>query len=84
MYKNKTFLAMIPARGGSKRLLKKNVLDLCGKPLIAWTIEAGLNSKYIDKVVVTSDDNQILGISKQFGAETIKRQKKICKTIMNP
>jgi CMP-N,N'-diacetyllegionaminic acid synthase len=73
MYKNKTFLAIIPARGGSKRLLKKNVLDLCGKPLIAWSIEAGLNSKYIDKVVVTSDDDQILGISKQFGAETIKR-----------
>jgi len=73
MYQNKTFLAIIPARGGSKRLPRKNVLDLCGKPLIAWSIEAGLNSKYVDKVFVTSDDDEILDISKKFGAETIKR-----------
>lgn len=73
MYKNKTFLAIIPARGGSKRLPRKNVLDLCGKPLIAHTIETGLKSKYIDKVIVSSDDNEILEISKKFGAETIKR-----------
>lgn len=70
--KNK-FLAIIPARGGSKRLPRKNVLDLCGKPLIAYSIEAGLQSKYIDKVVVSSDDEEILQISKKFGAETIKR-----------
>lgn len=73
MYKDKTFLAIIPARGGSKRLPRKNVLDLCGKPLIAWSIEAGLKSKYIDKVVVSSDDYEILETSKKFGAETIKR-----------
>lgn len=73
MYTNKTFLAIIPARGGSKRLPRKNILDLCGKPLIAWSIKAGLNSKYIDKVVVSSDDDDILNISLNFGAETIKR-----------
>jgi len=73
MYKDKTFLAIIPARGGSKRLPRKNILDLNGKPLIAWSIEAGLKSKYIDKVVVTSDDNEILNISKIYGADTIKR-----------
>ncbi|WP_141053994.1 acylneuraminate cytidylyltransferase family protein [Aliarcobacter cryaerophilus] len=73
MYENKTFLAIIPARGGSKRLPRKNILDLCGKPLIAWSIKAGLNSKYIDKVVVSSDDDEILNISLNFGAETIKR-----------
>ncbi len=73
MYKNKTFLAIIPARGGSKRLLRKNVLDLAGKPLIAWSIEAGLNSNFIDKVIVTSDDEEILKISKEFGADTITR-----------
>ena len=73
MYKDKTFLAIIPARGGSKRLPRKNVLDLNGKPLIAWSIEAGLSSKYIDKVVVSSDDDEILEISKKFGSETIKR-----------
>ncbi len=73
MYKNKTFLAIIPARGGSKRLPRKNILDLRGKPLIGWSIEAALKSKYIDKVVVTSDDNEILSIAKQFGCSTIKR-----------
>ena len=73
MYKNKTFLAIIPARGGSKRLPRKNVLDLCGKPLIAWSIEAGLNSQYIDKLVVSSDDDEILATSENFGANTIKR-----------
>ena len=73
MYKNKTFLAIIPARGGSKRLPRKNVLDLNGKPLIAYSIEAGLNSKYIDKVIVTSDDEEILIISKVYGANTIQR-----------
>lgn len=73
MYKNKSFLAIIPARGGSKRLPRKNILDLCGKPLIAYTIEAGLKSRYIDKVLVTSDDNEILAISEKFGSETIKR-----------
>lgn len=73
MYKEKTLLAIIPARGGSKRLSRKNVLDLCGKPLIAWTIEAGLKSKYIDKVLVSSDDEEILNLSKQHGAEIIKR-----------
>ncbi|MDQ7047920.1 MAG: acylneuraminate cytidylyltransferase family protein [Sulfurovum sp.] len=73
MLNGKTFLAIIPARGGSKRLPRKNVLDLAGKPLIAWTIKAGLKSKYIDKVIVTSDDDEILDIAKQFGSGTIKR-----------
>ncbi len=73
MYKNKTFLAIIPARGGSKRLPRKNVLELKGKPLIEWSIEAGLNSNYIDNVVVSSDDEEILSIAKKSGANTIKR-----------
>jgi CMP-N,N'-diacetyllegionaminic acid synthase len=47
MYKNKTFLAIIPARGGSKRLPRKNILNLNAKPLIAYSIEASLKSKYI-------------------------------------
>ena len=73
MLNNQTFLAIIPARGGSKRLPRKNILDLAGKPLIAWTIEAGVKNKYIDKVAVTSDDDEILEISKHYGAEIIKR-----------
>jgi len=73
MYQNKTFLAIIPARGGSKRLPRKNVEDLCGKPLIAWSIEAGLKSKYIDKVVVSSDDEEILNTASKLRIDTIKR-----------
>ncbi|GGD41416.1 hypothetical protein GCM10012288_14410 [Malaciobacter pacificus] len=67
------FLAIIPARGGSKRLPRKNVLDLSGKPLIVWSIEAGLKSKYISDVVVSSDDEEILEIAKESNAKTIKR-----------
>ncbi len=73
MFKNKTFLAIIPARGGSKRLPRKNILSLCGKPLISWSIEAGLKSKYIDKVVVSSDDTEILNISNELKVQVIKR-----------
>jgi len=68
MYKNKTFLAIIAARGGSKRLPKKNILNLAGKPLISWTIEAGIGSKYIDEVMVTTDSKEIYHISKEYGA----------------
>ena len=77
MYQNKKFLAIIPARGGSKRLPRKNVLELAGKPIIGWSIEAGLQSQYIDKVIVTSDDNEILNIAKQFGSDIIKRPEKL-------
>ncbi len=73
MYKDKTFLAIIPARGGSKRLPRKNILDLAGKPLIAWSIEAGLNSQYLDKVIVSSDDDEILNVAKKYGSDIIKR-----------
>ena len=73
MNKERTFLVIIPARGGSKRLPRKNILDLNGKPLIAYSIEAGLQSKYIDKVIVSSDDNEILEIAAKYKAETIKR-----------
>ena len=73
MFNNKTFLAIIPARGGSKRLPGKNLLDLNAKPLIAWSIEAGLESKYIDNVIVSSDDDEILKVSKEYGAEVLCR-----------
>ena len=73
MYKNKSILAVIPARGQSKRLPRKNILDLNGKPLIVWSINAGLESKYIDKVVVTSDDKEIIQISNGYRVDVIKR-----------
>ncbi len=68
MYKNKTFLAIIPARGGSKGLPSKNIKELCAKPLIAWSIEAGLQSKYLDEVVVSTDYQDIADIAKQYEA----------------
>lgn len=68
MYKNKTFIAIIPARGGSKGLPGKNIKNLCGKPLIAWSIEKALKSKYLDEVMVTTDDKEIADIAKKHGA----------------
>ncbi len=62
-------LAIIPARGGSKRLPRKNILPLAGKPLIAWTIEAALQSKEVDRVIVSTDDPEIAVVAKSFGAE---------------
>lgn len=69
----KNVLAIIPARGGSKGLPKKNIIDLAGKPLIAWTIEASLESKYITKTIVSSDSGEILEVSKKYGSEILKR-----------
>jgi len=52
--KGKKVLAIIPARGGSKGLPGKNLVNLCGRPLVGWPIQAALNSKYIDKIIVCS------------------------------
>lgn len=73
MHKDKTFLYIIPARGGSKRLPDKNVLKLAEKPLIVWTIDAAVNSKYADDIVVTSDSCVILDIASKFKCKTLKR-----------
>lgn len=77
MSKDKTFLAIIPARGGSKRLPRKNVLKLAGKPLIAWSIEAGLQSQYVKDVVVTSDDSEILSIASNYNVQLIQRPEEL-------
>lgn len=69
MHKGKTFLVIIPARGGSKRLPRKNVLDLGGKPLIAWTIEAALGCPFLDETMVTTDDDEIAETAKKHGAK---------------
>jgi CMP-N-acetylneuraminic acid synthetase len=62
-------LAIIPARGGSRGIPRKNIVDLCGKPLIAYTIDAALKSTAITRVVVSTEDEEIAEISKQYGAE---------------
>lgn len=69
MYKDKSFLAIVPARGGSKGLPRKNIKELCGKPLIAWTIDEAKKSKYVDEIVVTTDSDEIASVSKQYGAK---------------
>ncbi len=68
MINGKTVIAIIPARGGSRGLPGKNIKSLCGKPLIAWSIEAGLGSRYIDEVMVTTDSEDIARVARQFGA----------------
>lgn len=68
MINGKSVIAIITARGGSKGLLGKNIKPLCGKPLIAWSIEAGLGSQYIDEVMVTTDSEDIANVARDFGA----------------
>jgi len=62
-------LALIPARSGSKRVPKKNIKPLGGKPLIAYTIEAARKSKYITRIIVSTDSEEIASIAKKYGAE---------------
>lgn len=69
MYKNKRILAVIPARGGSIGLPRKNILPFCGKPLISWTISQALASKYLDKVIVSTDNLNILKLARKYGAQ---------------
>lgn len=65
----KKAVAVIPARGGSKRIPRKNIKDFFGKPLITYSIQAALESKLFDKVIVTTDDEEIAKIAKEYGAE---------------
>lgn len=62
-------LAVIPARGGSKRIPHKNIKDFCGKPIIAYSIEVAIQSGLFDKVIVTTDDPEIAKVAEQYGAE---------------
>lgn len=62
-------LAIIPARGGSKGLPRKNVLDLAGKPLIAWTIAAALLARCVSRTIVSTDDDEIAAVAQAVGAE---------------
>ena len=69
MYKGDRILAVIPARGGSKGIKDKNIYPIKGKPLIAYTIEAGLGSKYVDMVMVSTDSETIAAKAKEYGAQ---------------
>ncbi len=69
MYKGKRILAVITARGGSKGVYKKNIRIFAKKPLIAWTIEEGKKSKFIDRLILSSEDQEIINIAKRLGCE---------------
>ena len=62
-------VAIIPARGGSKRIPRKNIKEFFGKPMIAWSIEAALKSNCFDRVIVSTDDKEIANIAEDYGAE---------------
>ncbi|MDT0686573.1 acylneuraminate cytidylyltransferase family protein [Autumnicola psychrophila] len=69
MKKDKRVVAIIPARGGSKRIPKKNIIDFNGKPLIAWTIEAAKKSGLFEKIIVSTDSEEIAEVAREYGAE---------------
>lgn len=75
--KNKKIIAIIPARGGSKGIPRKNIKIFAGKPLIAYTIEVALKSRYLDRIIVSTEDKEIAEISKKYGAEVIKRPQRL-------
>lgn len=77
MIGNKTVLAIIPARAGSKGIVGKNMIDLMGKPLIKYSIDAACGSKYIDKIVVNTDDTKILEFAKENQVGICQRPEKL-------
>lgn len=69
MYRDRRILALITARGGSKGLPRKNLLPLLGKPLVAWTVEQGCRCPIIDRVIVSTDDQEIAEVARRAGAD---------------
>lgn len=80
MFDGENVLAVIPARGGSKRLPGKNMLPLGGKPMIAWSIEAGLSSVAVDKVAVSTDSDDIRDTAIEWGVEDVIQRPKLLAT----
>lgn len=77
MFKNNMILVVIPARGGSKGIPRKNLRLLHGKPLITYAIDVAKSSQYVDDVVVTTDDSQIALIAEKFGASVVRRSEEL-------
>jgi len=73
----KNICAIIPARGGSKGIPKKNIIDFCGKPLVAWSILQCKDCDLIKEVYVSSDDEEIIDISCKYGAKAIRRPERL-------
>ncbi len=76
-------IAIIPARGGSKRIPKKNIKEFCGKPLIAYSIETALHSKLFEKVLVSTDSEEIADVALQYGAEVQMRPARLADDFTN-
>ena len=74
-------ISIIPARGGSKSIPKKNLIDFMGKPLIAQTIEQSLSTSMINRTIVSTDCQEIAGVAKKYGAEIFKRPDSILSLI---
>jgi CMP-N,N'-diacetyllegionaminic acid synthase len=75
MIANRRVTAIIPARGGSKRLKRKNIVPVWGRPMLSWAVRAAQHSKYIDDIFVSSEDPKILRIARESGARIIRRPK---------
>jgi len=73
---NYKMVSLIPARGGSERIPRKNIKMMAGKPMLAWTIEASLKSKYVNRTFVSTEDSEIKEVAMRYGAEVIDRPKK--------
>jgi len=75
---NKKILAIIPARGGSKRVLRKNIREIGGKPLLYWSVDEAKKSNYIDRIIVSTDDEEIIAIAIKYGCDVpFKRPDKL-------
>jgi len=75
--KDKKIIAIIPARGGSKGIPKKNIINFCGKPLIAWSIEQALKARLVSSVFVSTNNEEIAKVSRKYGAKIVKRPKEL-------
>ena len=73
----KKLLAVIPARGGSKGIPRKNIRPIAGKPLLAWTIEAAQSSKLLSRYVVSTEDREIASVARSYGADVLERPKEL-------
>ena len=73
----KNIVAIIPARAGSKGLKNKNIIDLCGKPLMAYSIEAALRAEVFSKVIVSTDSEHYADIARKYGADVMMREKEL-------
>ena len=74
---NKMILGITPARGGSKGIPRKNIKEIAGKPLIAWTIESARKCNLIDRYVVSTEDEEIASVAKEYGADVLYRPSEI-------